>query len=105
MITALAQDITIDEFFSIQNLLNGSSEDFEIAVSNLDNLKFNDKRILDLLFVKSLLLEKRSSFLKCGTVNIEPNDKILLGENIFDYIKDNSNNKLYIDILYIIMNT
>ena len=35
--------ITIDDFFTIRALLNGSYEDFQIAISNLDNLKFADK--------------------------------------------------------------
>ena len=42
--------ITIDDFFSIVSLLNGSNEDYQIAVSNLENLKFKDEKIINLLF-------------------------------------------------------
>tara|TARA_R110000796_G_scaffold40280_4_gene99733 strand:- start:9 stop:311 length:303 start_codon:yes stop_codon:yes gene_type:complete len=97
--------ITIDDFFSISILLNGSLEDVQIAISNLDNLKFNDKYIVDLLFAKSLSLDKRTKFLNFGTVNIKKNDPLLIGKNLFNYIKENGDNKLYKQILYRIMNT
>ena len=97
--------ITVDDFFSISSLLKGSPEDFQIAISNLDNLKFKDKYIVDLLFTKSLSLEKRAAFLNCGTVDIKRFDTLLIGKNLFNYIKANGNNKLYKQILYRIMNT
>lgn len=99
------KNITINDFFSISSLLKGSPEDFQIAISNLDNLKFKDKYIVDLLFTKSLSLEKRTAFLNCGTVDIKRFDTLLIGKNLFNYIKANGNNKLYKQILYKIMNT
>jgi hypothetical protein len=97
--------ITIDDFFSIRSLLKGSPEDFQIAVSNLDNLKFSDKYIVDLLFAKSLSLGTRTAFLNCGTVKIKKRDTLLIGRNLFNYIKANGNSNLYKQILYRIMNT
>ena len=97
--------ITVDDFFSISSLLKGSPEDFQIAISNLDNLKFKDKYIIDLLITKSLSLENRIAFLNCGTVNGKRYDTLLIGKNLFNYIKANGNNKLYKQILYKIMNT
>ena len=97
--------ITIDDFFSISSLLKGSPEDFQIAVSNLDNLKFSDKYIVDLLFAKSLSLGTRTAFLSCGTVKIKKSDTLLIGRNLFNYIKANGNSNLYKQILYRIMNT
>ena len=97
--------ITIDDFFSISSLLKGSPEDFQIAVSNLDNLKFNDKYIVDLLFAKSLSLGTRTAFLRWGTVKIKKRDTLLIGRNLFNYIKANGNSNLYKQILYRIMNT
>ena len=97
--------ITIDDFFSISSLLKGSPEDFQIAVSNLDNLKFSDKYIVDLLFAKSLSLGKRTAFLSCGTVKVKKGDTLLIGRNLFNYIKANGNSNLYKQILYRIMNT
>jgi|TARA_R110000751_G_scaffold50776_1_gene111944 hypothetical protein len=97
--------ITIDDFFSISSLLKGSPEDFQIAVSNLDNLKFSDKYIVDLLFAKSLSLGTRTAFLSCGTVKIKKRDTLLIGRNLFNYIKANGNSNLYKQILYRIMNT
>ena len=95
----------IDDFFSISSLLKGSPEDFQIAVSNLDNLKFSDKYIVDLLFAKSLSLEKRKKFINCGTVKVKELDTLLIGRNLFNYIKANGNSNLYKQILYRIMNT
>lgn len=96
--------ITIDDFFSIVSLLNGSHEDFKIAVSNLDNLKFKDKDIVDLLFAKILSLDKRTRFINCGTVKVKVNDPLLIGKNLYAYIKSNGNVKLYKQILWRIMN-
>ena len=97
--------ITIDDFFSISSLLKGSPEDFQIAVSNLDNLKFSDKYIVYLLFAKSLSLGTRTAFLSSGPVKIKKVDTLLLGRNLFNYIKANGNSNLYKQILYRIMNT
>ena len=97
--------ITIDDFFTIRALLNGSYEDFQIAISNLDNLKFADKRIVDLLLAKSLSLEKRSKFINCGTVEVKVRDPLSIGINLFNYLQDHGNSKLYKQILYRIMNT
>ena len=38
-------DITLKEFFLIRDLLNGSNEDYQIAISNLNNLEFNDSKL------------------------------------------------------------
>jgi len=92
--------ITIDDFFSIVSLLNGSNEDYQIAVSNLENLKFKDEKIINLLFTKALFLDKRTRFVKSNK-----NDPMLIGRNLFNHIKANGNNKLYKQILYRIMNT
>jgi len=97
--------ITIDEFFTISCLLKGSDEDYQIAISNLINLKFKDTYILDLLFAKSLSLGTRTAFLSCGTVKIKKRDTLLIGRNLFNYIKANGDSNLYKQILYRIMNT
>jgi hypothetical protein len=96
--------ITIDEFFTISSLLKGSDEDYQIAISNLINLKFKDTYILDLLFAKSLSLEKRNRYTKYN-IYIQENDVLLIGRNLFNYITANGNGKLYKQILYRIMNT
>jgi len=96
--------ITIDEFFTISSLLKGSDEDYQIAISNLINLKFKDTYILDLLFAKSLSLEKRNRYTKYN-IYIQKNDVLLIGKNLFNYITANGNGKLYKQILYRIMNT
>lgn len=96
--------VTIDDFFSIVSLLDGSHEDFQIAVSNLNNLKFKDKEIVDLLFAKALSLDTRTRFLNCNTVKVKKNDPLLIGRNLFNHIKSNGNVKLYKQILWKIMN-
>jgi|TARA_R110000787_G_scaffold38196_9_gene96485 hypothetical protein len=97
-------DITLKEFFLIRDLLNGSDEDYQIAISNLNNLEFNDKTIVDLLLTKSLFLEKRKKFLNGSQIDFKSND-LLIGINLFNYIKKNSSKTTYVDILYTIMNT
>tara|TARA_R110002074_G_scaffold47610_3_gene122013 strand:- start:5562 stop:5861 length:300 start_codon:yes stop_codon:yes gene_type:complete len=97
-------DITLKEFFLIRDLLNGSDEDYQIAISNLNNLEFNDKTIVDLLLTKSLFLEKRKKFLNGSQIDFKSND-LLIGINLFNYIKKNSSKTIYVDILYTIMNT
>jgi|TARA_R110000796_G_scaffold38476_5_gene96761 hypothetical protein len=97
-------DITLKEFFLIRDLLNGSNEDYQIAISNLNNLEFNDKTIVDLLLTKSLFLEKRKRFLNGSQIDFKSND-LLIGINLFNYIKKNSSKTTYVDILYTIMNT
>lgn len=96
--------ITINEFFSISCLLKGSDEDYQIAISNLKNLNLSDTYILDLLFVKSLSLEKRSRYTRFN-IYVQENDKLLIGKNLFNYITTNGNGKIYKHILYKIMNT
>lgn len=95
-------DITLKEFFLIRDLLNGSDEDYQIAISNLNNLEFNDKTIVDLLLTKSLFLEKRKRFLNGSQIDFKSND-LLIGINLFNYIKENSSKTIYVDILYEIM--
>jgi hypothetical protein len=103
-------DITFDEFFGLISLLNGSEEDYGIAINNLENLKFNDKEIIDVLIVKSLRLKKRNKFCNCGGLKENYTEKSLGGEYIYNRIKDKialktsvKNRKLYIKILLEIM--
>ena len=53
-------DITFEEFYELKKLFNSSEEDCQIGISNLNNLKYNDRKILNLLFVKSLPYNKRN---------------------------------------------
>jgi len=56
------------------------------------------------LFAKSLSLEKRNRYTKYN-IYVQKNDVLLIGKNLFNYIKANDNGKLYKQILYRIMNT
>jgi hypothetical protein len=98
-------DITFDEFFALKSLLNGSEEDYQIGISNLENLAYNDKKIVDILFIKSLHLKKREKFLKCGgledSINYRTNS--LLGKVIYTRILKEANKKVYKQILKEIM--
>lgn len=94
-------NITFDQFFGLRDLLNGSDEDYALAISNLNNLEFNDKKIIDRLLVKSLSLDKRKRFLTGSSLGITR--RILIGINLFNYIKENSSKTIYVDILYEIM--
>ena len=96
-------DITLDQFFGLRDLLNGSDEDYAVAISNLNNLEFNDKKIIDHLLVKSLSLDERKRFLTGSSLGITQGYKSLIGINLFNYIKENSSKTIYVDILYEIM--
>jgi len=98
-------DITFDEFFTLRSLLNGSEEDYQIAISNLDNLVYNDKKIVDILFIKSLYAEKRQSFLKCGALENEIMYRpiLLMGKAIYSRILKEADKKVYKQILKEIM--
>ncbi|MGK0256315.1 MAG: hypothetical protein ACI81I_000932 [Arcobacteraceae bacterium] len=96
-------NITFNQFFALKDLLNGSDEDYAIAISNLNNLEFNDKKLVDRLLVKSLSLDKRKRFLIGSSLGINKNSKVLIGINLFNYIKKNSSKTIYVDILYEIM--
>lgn len=100
-------DITDDKFFALRDLLNGSSEDYQIAISNLNNLTFNDKKLVDRLLLKSLSLDKRKRFLSGSSLSIDHHniETSLIGVNLFNYIKENSSKTIYVDILYKIMKT
>jgi hypothetical protein len=98
-------DITFDEFFTLRSMLNGSEEDYKVGISNLDNLVYNDKPIVDILFIKSLHLEKREQFLKCGGLEDSINYRTdsLLGKVIYTRILKEANKKVYKQILKEIM--
>ena len=96
-------NITFNQFFALKDLLNGSDEDYAIAISNLNNLEFNDKKLVDRLLVKSLSIDKRKRFLIGSSLGINKNSKVLIGINLFNYIKKNSSKTIYVDILYEIM--
>ena len=96
-------DITLDQFFGLRDLLNGSDEDYAVAISNLNNLEFNDKKIIDHLLVKSLSLDERKRFLTGSSLGITQGYRSLIGINLFNYIKENSSKTIYVDILYEIM--
>jgi hypothetical protein len=97
-------DITFDEFFELRKLLDSSEEDYNVGVSNLKNLKFNDDKIVDLLFIKALRLDKRSRFLeRKDAVDHEKNASFLLGRSIYKNIVETTDKKVYVKILTEIM--
>ena len=51
-----------EDFKNIQALLNGAPDDYEIAISNIKNMKPHE--IFILLLGKDLVNEKRSNFIK-----------------------------------------
>ena len=51
-----------EDFKNIQALLNGAPDDYEIAISNIKNMKPHE--IFILLLGKDLVTEKRSKFIK-----------------------------------------
>lgn len=89
--------ITVKEFFSLHEMFIGLDEDFELALENYKNLNFNDRGILNLLFTKSMLFEKRLRFMKAiGKSYISEE---LLSKNINSAVKDVGDYVVYQKIL------
>ena len=103
-------DITINEFLAIRGLLNGVEEDYYVAISNLYNLEFNDRELVNLLLVKSLQGESRKRFLKWSNYwSYDPGlvytYQKLMGKNISSEIRRAGGKPIYKQILRYIMNT
>jgi hypothetical protein len=101
----MTEDITIDEFFAIRSLLNGSIEDFQIGKSNLNNLEYNNKEIVITLFIKSLSHGKRIRFIESNDKNGDYSSDGLIGKSIYKTIKQKADKKIYKQILLKIMKT
>jgi hypothetical protein len=89
--------ITVKEFFSLREMFMGLDEDFELALENYKNLDFDDKPVLDLLFTKSLLFDKRTRFLKA--IGKTYTSELLVGKKINSVIKDVADYVVYQKIL------
>jgi hypothetical protein len=89
--------ITIKEFFSLREMFMGLGEDFELAFENYKNLDFDDRDILDLLFTKSLLFDKRTRFLRAIDKGYLPEE--LVSKNINSTIKEFGDYVVYKKIL------
>jgi hypothetical protein len=100
----MRHEITLDEFFAIRSLLNGSKEDFQIGKSNLSNLNYSDMKMVNTLFTKSLSLEKRYRFKKSSDGCFYFYED-LIGKSIYKIIVQKANKKIYKQILYKIMKT
>ena len=75
----------------------------QTGISNLNNLKYNDRKILNLLFVKSLPYNKRKIFLNNNIFFLCFSSKALIGKNIYNTIEKKGNKKIYKQILLQIM--
>lgn len=89
--------ITVKEFFSLREMFMGLDEDFQLALENYKNLNFDDREILDLLFTKSMLFDKRTRFLS-ATGRIYKSET-LVGKNINSAIKNAGDYVVYKKIL------
>ncbi len=89
--------ITVKEFFSLREMFMGLDEDFELALENYKNLDFDDKEILDLLFTKSMLFDKRTRFLKA--ISKTYTSEALVGKSINSAIKNAGDYAVYKKIL------
>jgi len=89
--------ITVKEFFSLREMFMGLDEDFELALENYKNLNFDDKTVLDLLFTKSLLFDKRKRFVKA--IDKSYISEELIGKNINSVVKQFGDYVIYKKIL------
>ena len=102
-------NITFDEFFALRRLLNGVEEDYYVAISNLYNLEFNDRELVNLLLVKSLQESFRKRFLKWSNYwkydpGVVYTYQKLIAKNISSEIKRTGDKLIYKQILRQIMN-
>ena len=96
-------DITFSEFYELKSLFNSTEEDCQIGISNLNNLAYNDREILNLLFVKSLPYDKRRIFLNNNIFFLCYSARALIGKSIYRVIEKKGNKKVYKQILLQIM--
>ena len=89
--------ITAKEFFSLREMFMGLDEDFELALENYKNLNFDDKTVLDLLFTKSMLFDKRKRFVKA--IDKSYTSEELIGKNINSVVKQFGDYVIYKKIL------
>ena len=89
--------ITVKEFFSLREMFMGLDEDFQLALENYKNLDFDDKEVLDLLFTKSMLFEKRLHFMNAIGKTYTPEE--LVGKNINSVVKEFGDYVVYKKIL------
>jgi hypothetical protein len=89
--------ITLKEFFSLREMFMGQEEDFQLALENYKNLNFDDKDILDLLFIKSMLFDKRIRFHKAISKTYTAEE--LVGKNINSAVKSVADYVVYQKIL------
>lgn len=89
--------ITVKEFFSLREMFMGLDEDFQLALENYKNLDFDDKQILDLLFTKSLLFDKRVRFVKAIGKSYKSEE--LVGKSINSVVKEFGDYVVYKKIL------
>lgn len=89
--------ITVKEFFSLREMFMGLDEDFQLALENYKNLNFDDKDILDVLFTKSMLFDKRVRFVKAIGKSYKSEE--LVGKSINSMIKDAGDYVVYKKIL------
>jgi hypothetical protein len=89
--------ITIEEFFLLREMFMGLEEDFQLALENYKNLDFDDKDILNLLFTKSLLFNKRLHFMKA--IDRLYTSGELISKNINSAVKDVGDHIVYKKIL------
>lgn len=89
--------ITVKEFFSLREMFMGLDEDFQLALENYKNLDFDDKEVLDLLFTKSMLFEKRLHFM--NAIGKTYTSEELVGKNINSVVKEFGDYVVYKKIL------
>ena len=82
--------MNIKELDNTLQMLKGSDEDFQIAVSNIRNLKLDNVYIL--LLGKELVREERTRFIKEFAELDWPKSGEFTYKDLYNMVKDNDNN-------------
>jgi hypothetical protein len=86
-------DIEVKDFINTLKQLKSSSEDYDIAVSNINNLKI--KPIYMLLFAKEITGSKRKDFMKAFPRVDWPNAHELTYRELYNTVKVRMNDRPY----------
>jgi hypothetical protein len=86
-------DMKIEDFINTLLQLKSSSEDFDIAISNINNLKV--KPIYMLLFAKQIIGEKRKDFMKAFPRVDWPDAQELTYKELYNTVRVNMDNRPY----------
>jgi|688.fasta_scaffold10581_5 hypothetical protein len=93
------QELNLDEYKNIAQMLNASDEDYNVAIETIKNLNLSDNYLK--IFAKTLMFEKRTNFLTI--LNKKHFNRFSWQELYFEFVNDKEvslNLKLILEFEY-----